>query len=293
MGCGGSKDDSADRRRENDDKYRGKDGASPQDSKLKTSRDDPDLEDDDAGAHSPLARKESAAVNATEPGDFVAKMKAAYHVRKAKFNGANEDVDQYADEIKDSIPVLARRERLRIQEWVNEVGEANPGDAFEEIPADGKLPRPTSVATTPALLSASDAGSNNDPKSPLGMGKQTSSVAAVGSGTVAFDPGSPMKGEQSETKDEQDNLPGQVPGDEKAVPLLHVTSGSTHPAEHAKATTGQPRSRSSRRASMATEDASHNLDVSEGASANPEDATQSQGAVTDSDVVENADFKFD
>jgi hypothetical protein len=322
MGCGASKgdDDGAKGKKQQKQPPNGKKGEGYKNgddpvpiNTITKEEDDPDLDD---GNPSPLARKESAAVSASEPGDFVAKMKSAYQVRKAKFNGANEDVDQYMDEIRESIPVLAKRERARIQEWVDSIGDANPGDVFEEMPPEGTIAKRLSVASTttgPGRESASDSGAGGEPRSPLlplgNYGKQSSSIGAIASENTATglasesEAGSPKKEDNSQQQ-QQHQLPGQVPeqqtSDAGAVPLLQVTSAGSHRPDAEKR-------RSSRRQSavsggggggeMGTPDINALEAPSEGASAaNPDDATQSHGGggggSDGSQVMEGGDFVF-
>jgi hypothetical protein len=145
---------------------------------------DPDLEDD-PDMMAPVVRQESAAQKADEPGDFMSRMKQMYQVRKAKFNGANEDVDQYADEIQQSIPALTKKDKSRIQDWVNEVGSENPGDSFDPLPEDGmhpRLPRRSSASGGQSLMLVStDSGlqQRNSTETDLGTAPSMADTSTV------------------------------------------------------------------------------------------------------------------
>lgn len=232
MGCGNSKqqEDEEAKRRERDEKaasYR--------------EEDDPDLICEGDGK---LSRKESAAVNADEPGNFVSKMKQMYQVRKAKMNGANEDVEQYADEIRQSIPTLSKRDKNRIQEWINSVGDDNPGNVFEEIPEDGRLRRTGSTSdpltaggdgVTPAPLGDSLGGSAAPERSTSGLlspnnfDRHSSALKSPNMSTT--DAGfNASRTQLPNVPDEEDGTTATAK-DADGVPLLQVTStGSAHHA---------------------------------------------------------------
>jgi hypothetical protein len=176
-------------------------------------------EEDDPELMNPLSRKESAATKADEPSDFVAKMKHMYQIRKAKFNGANEDLDQYEDEIRDSIPVLNKRDKQRIQDWVNSINTANPDNIFEEVvegglePTTRKQRSPTSQNPGPMTAEPTTAGLDAS-AGPAGSDAKTTPAVVLQS-----DP-SPTATEVTH--------PHQVYDANEIVPLLQVTSAGNY-----------------------------------------------------------------
>lgn len=150
MGCGGSKEPARAAQQEKPkEKYRDEHGNT-----LEASVNKPQYDVNDPDVQAVLTRQDSAAVKTEEPGGFVSKVKQMYQTRKAKLNGANEDVDQYMDEIMQSIPVMSRKDRDRVQQWINAVWDANlPGPTFSEV-VEGIQPR--TAAGTAVVVSTTE-----------------------------------------------------------------------------------------------------------------------------------------
>jgi hypothetical protein len=92
-----------------------------------------------------LSRIESVAKLTNEPSQMMVNIKRSFFVTRAKLqHGINDDVDQYLDDIKESVPEMRERDRRRVRDWLDTVSKALRNRPAEEIPA--KLPPRTAAA---------------------------------------------------------------------------------------------------------------------------------------------------